>query len=535
MKVTFLGAARMVTGSCFLIETDQARVLVDCGMFQGSRLVQELNRRPFLFTPSSLSAVVLTHAHIDHSGLLPKLFKEGYRGPIHATKVTHELCAIMLPDSAHIQELDTETVNRKGARAGRPPLAPVYSVEDAEHVLEQFVSHSYHTMVSIAPGISVRFQIAGHIMGAAMVEVYIEENGKTVKLLFSGDIGQPGQPILRDPEAIERTDYLIMESTYGDRAHPIYDKGEALAKVVNETVERGGRLIIPSFAVGRTQVLLYHLQNLFKEKKIPSIPVIIDSPLAINATNIVLRNPQEYDEEAANLYEKQHRCLMDMPQLRFTRTSDESRALNELEGPAIIISASGMADAGRVLHHLKHNLWRPEASILFVGFQAEGSLGRRLVDGAKRVKVLGEQISVRANIYDLEGFSAHADQEQLIEWLKNLSCRPTNLFIVHGEYDAARQFAEVLQKEFGFSTYIPQYGETAVIEGSEWRVEETAILQKIPAIKEIRDHLRVFERNYFEYKARIEQLVSKDANKLPEVVRRLEKIKKMVDRTFEDL
>lgn len=535
MKVTFLGAARMVTGSSFLIETDKAKVLVDCGMFQGSRMIQELNRRPFLFTPASLSAVVLTHAHVDHCGLLPKLVKEGYGGPIHSTKVTQELCGIMLPDSAHIQELDTETANRKGARAGRAPLTPVYSADDAYRAIQQFVSHPYQSMVEIAPGITVRFQVAGHIMGAAMVEMYIEEAGKTVKLLFTGDIGQPGQPILRDPVAIERTDYLIMESTYGDRAHPIYDKEAELAKVVKETIERGGRLIIPSFAVGRTQVLLYHLQNLFKAKKIPSIPVIIDSPLAINATNIVLRNPQEYDVEASKLYEKQNHSLMDMPQLRFTRTSDESRALNQLEGPAIIISASGMADAGRVLHHLKHNLWRPEASVLFVGFQAEGSLGRRLADGAKRVKIYGEQISVRAHIYDLEGFSAHADQEQMLEWLKNLSCRPTNLFIVHGEYDAARQFAETIQKELGFSTYIPQYGETAIIQGADWHVEETAVLQKLPAIKEVRDHLQVFEHNYFEYKARIEQLVSQDAKKLPEIIRRLDKIKKMVDHTFEDL
>lgn len=535
MKLTFLGAARTVTGSSFLIETNSAKVLVDCGMFQGSRTVQELNRRPFLFTPAALSAVVLTHAHIDHSGLLPKLIREGYGGPIHSTKVTKELCSIMLPDSAHIQESDTEIINRKGQRAGKAPVAPMYSADDAYQAVEQFVTHPYNTLVEVAPGISIRFQIAGHIMGAAMVEMYVDDEGKTVKLLFSGDLGQPNQPILRDPAVIERTDYLIVESTYGDRAHPIYDREEALAEVVKESIARGGPLIIPSFAVGRTQMLLYHLQNLFKTKRIPSIPVIIDSPLAINATSIILRNPQEYDEEAAALYEKQNHQLMDMPQLRFTRTSDESRALKNLAEPAIIISASGMADAGRVLHHLKHNLWRSEASVLFVGFQTEGSLGRRLVEGAKRVKVLGELISVRAKIYDLEGFSAHADEEQLLAWLKNLECRPTNLFIVHGEYDAALQFAEKIQKELGFSTYIPDYGETAVIVGEQWRVEESAVVQRLPAVKTLRDQMKAFERNYLEYKARIEQLITRDPNKLPEYIRRLDKVKKMVDRTFEDL
>lgn len=535
MRLTFLGAARMVTGSSYLLEVGNEKILVDCGMFQGSKAISSLNRRPFLYDPTSVNCVLLTHAHIDHSGLLPKLCKSGFKGPIYATKVTAELCRIMLPDSAHIQEFDAEIANRKGQRAGRMPVEPLYSINDAYACLEQFKPVAYNTEFSLSSQITVRFQDAGHILGSSVLEVLVNENGKTTKLLFSGDLGQTDQPIIKDPVLIDEADFIITESTYGNKKHEHYDKEERLAEIVNSAVNRGGNIIIPSFAVGRTQAILYYLHKLLKAGKIPNIPVIIDSPLAISATDIFMQNTQDFDNEAIDILTKENENPLHLPNLKFTKTSEESKALNNLTEPAIIISASGMADAGRILHHLKHNLWRPECSVVFVGYQAQGSLGRRLLEGVKRVKIIGEEISVRAEIHNLEGFSAHADQEQLLNWLANFKSKPANVFIVHGEYDMSEPFARLIKEKLDYSSYIPRYGDAAIIEGREWRIEESGIITTEPAVKQLYEYLEQIEADYKAYRKRLEQLALTDSGKIPDVLSKLNKIYSFIKKTFGDL
>jgi metallo-beta-lactamase family protein len=527
MKLTFLGAAKIVTGSSYLLEVGTQKILIDCGMFQGSKTITAFNRREFLYDPTSIDCVLLTHAHIDHSGLLPKLCKSGFKGPIYATRVTNELCGIMLPDSAHIQEFDAEIANRKGQRAGKEPVEPLYTIDDAYACLGHFTPVDYDKDVTIE-NVVVRFRDAGHILGSAMLEIYVTEEGKTTKLLFSGDLGQPNQPIIKDPTFIDEADYIITESTYGNRLHEDYDKEEQLATIINASVARGGNIIIPSFAVGRTQTILYYLHNLLKSGKILDMPVIIDSPLAISATDIFLRNTEDYDSEAKEMLYKDHDNPLHMPQLRFTKTADESKALNNLDQPAIIISASGMADAGRILHHLKHNLWRPESSILFVGYQAQGSLGRRLVEGATKVKVLGEEISVKATIYNLDGFSAHADQEQLLSWLSYFKTKPTNIFLVHGELDMSEPFAQLLKDKLDYSTYIPNYGDIAVMDGLEWQVEQAEIVD--PVVKQLHEYLDVLDKEYTEYRNHLKQLGSEDSSKIAEIMRSLEKVQSYINK-----
>lgn len=536
MKLTFLGAARTVTGSCYLLETEQSKVIIDCGMFQGSNTIRSFNQREFLFNPADLDAVILTHAHIDHSGLIPKLVKDGYKGHIYCTKVTRELATIMLPDSAHIQEFDAEIAARKNARMGKNAPEALYTVDDAFKALTYFKEVTFYERTQIRPDICVRYKLAGHIMGAAMVEVFVTENGKETKILFSGDVGQSNQPITKDPDPITTADYILVESTYGDRKHPDYDKEEELAKIVNETIARGGNLIIPAFAVGRTQNMLYYFQKLMHEGRISSeIPIIIDSPLAVKATEITISNPQEFDAEASVIYKQQQNRLFAIKNLRFVESSQESKSLNTLDVPSIILSASGMADAGRVLHHLKHNLWRPECSVLFAGFQSQGSLGRLLIDGAKMVKIMGERISVKAKIYNMQGFSAHADHEQIMGLLKGLQNKPSGIFVVHGESDVAQIFADEIQRELGAAIYVPQFGDTAIIDGDSWKVQEGEMGQAIPAIQELREELRIMEKNYVAYKMRLEQLVNRDEGKLKEVKRRLQKMRRYIDDNFSDL
>lgn len=535
MRLTFLGAARMVTGSSYLLETEGQKILIDCGMFQGGKAIAALNHRDFMYDPTSIDCVLLTHAHIDHSGLLPKLCKAGFKGVIYATKVTKELCGIMLPDSAHIQEFDAEIANRKGQRAGRKPVEPLYTIDDAYRCLQQFSAVAYNEPIALSANVSVRYQDAGHILGSAMLELFVTEKGETTKLLFSGDLGQPNQPIIKDPTFIEEADYIITESTYGNRVHEHYGKEDKLAEIINETVERGGNIIIPSFAVGRTQTLLYYLHKLLKAGKIPDLPVIIDSPLAISATDIFLHNTQEYDSEAVEVLHAERENPLALPQLRFTKSSDESKALNNLDQPAVIISASGMCDAGRILHHLKHNLWHPESSILFVGYQAQGSLGRRLQEGAKKVKILGEEISVKAQIHNLEGFSAHADQGQLLQWLAAVKKEPAAVFLVHGEADMSEPFARLLQEQLGLNSYIPHYADGVEIHGREWKVEESNIVLVDPAIKQLQDYLQLVEQEYNDYKKNLEYLASADKGKIPEVLRRLEKLQAYMKKTLNGL
>lgn len=533
MKLTFLGATKMVTGSSYLLEVGGKKILIDCGMFQGAKTITTHNQREFLYDPTSIDCVLLTHAHIDHSGLLPKLCNAGFKGKIYGTKVTTELCGIMLPDSAHIQEFDAEIANRKGERAGRKHVDPLYTIADAYACLTHFSPVDYDAVLALSPSVKVCFRDAGHILGSAMLEIWVTEEGKTTKLLFSGDLGQPHQPIVKDPTLIDEADYIIVESTYGNRLHEEYDKEEKLASIINASVARGGNIIIPSFAVGRTQTMLYYLHNLLKAGKIPNMPVIIDSPLAISATDIFLHNTQDYDNEAKELIHKDSENPLLMPQLRFTKTAEESRALNDLQEPAIIISASGMCDAGRILHHLKHNLWRSEASILFIGYQAQGSLGRRLVEGTKRVKVLGEEISVKATVYNLDGFSAHADQQQLLTWLENVKAKPSNIFLVHGEGEASTTFSKLIKSKLGVSTYIPEFGDVAILTGREWRVEEDHSVK--PAIKQLHDYLDALDREYLEHRKQLAQMAIADNSKVEEIMRNLEKVHSYMNKTLNGL
>jgi metallo-beta-lactamase family protein len=470
MKITFLGAAKTVTGSCYLIETRNSKFLIDCGMFQGHANENALNEEAFPFTPSDIDFMLLSHSHIDHSGRIPKLYIDGFKGEIIATKATTELCAIMLPDCGHIQEFENEWVNRKRQRAGKPPVPPLYTYQDAIDCIKLFKSIRYGEVIKVNDEVRVRFNDAGHVLGSSILEIWINENGEELKVVFSGDLGNKDIPILRDPEIIESADYLIIESTYGNRLHlDNKNKAEKLVDIINETIEKGGNVIIPSFAVGRTQEIIYELhkqRDKYKSKiqKLFKTPVFIDSPLAISATEIFRRNLDCYDEEARAYIENGDNPL-EFPELQFTKTPDESRALNERHDNIIIISASGMCEAGRIKHHLKHNLWKKESTILFVGYQAMGTLGRKLVDGVKKVKIFGEEISVNARIEMIEGFSGHADKDGLMEWISKFNRKPKKIFIVHGEEEGMNEFSQSINEKFNIETLIPGKGDSFVING----------------------------------------------------------------------
>ncbi|MBQ7516718.1 MAG: MBL fold metallo-hydrolase [Schwartzia sp.] len=522
MRLRFLGAAHTVTGSCYLLETKDHKILIDCGLFQGGKRVRALNREEFLFAPAEIDCLLLTHAHVDHCGLIPRLCREGFKGPVYATKATTDLAAIMLPDSAHIQESDAETQNRKGQRGGYAPVPPLYTLEDASAALQCFSAVTYKTPFQAADNVRVVYHDAGHIMGSAIIEVFVTEDGATTKLVFSGDLGQPDQPIIKDPSILDGADYLLIESTYGDRLHESYDKESALAEIVNDTMDRGGNLIIPAFAVGRTQTLLYYFYKLWKAGRIDEVPIILDSPLAIAATRIFLQNSQDFDDDTLSLLAGQG-TIPQMPQLRVCESSAESRALNSSESSAIILSASGMADAGRILHHLKHNLWRPESTILFAGYQAEGSLGRRLVDGIKRVRVLGEEIAVQAQIQVLDGFSAHADARQILDWLGHIQTpAPAKVFVVHGEGLAQEALKAKIEKELGWDAYIPFRGDTAHLTGRQCEIE-TSDIPAVSVEKEFEDFLKGFEAEYRLTRRRLFQLVTHEPEKLLPITRVIEK------------
>ena len=470
MNITFLGAAKTVTGSCYLIETGDKKFLVDCGMFQGRANEVLLNAEPFPFNPGELDFMLLTHAHIDHSGRIPKLFMDGFKGTIYATKPTVQLCGIMLPDSGHIQEMENEWLNRKRQRAGKSPVEPLYTVKEATDCLSLFKSVPYGEAIGIADGIRVRFNDAGHILGSAIIEIWIRENGKDTKIVFSGDLGNKGIPLLRDPAVIAEADYLVVESTYGNRLHTLKkdkDRLERLISIITETIAKGGNVIIPSFAVGRTQEIIYDLNkymDVFGDavNRILNIPVYVDSPLATSATQIFRENLDCFDEEAKQYIANGDNPL-DFPALKFTQSPEESKKLNENTESTIIISASGMCEAGRIKHHLKHNLWRKESTILFVGYQAEGTLGRRLLDGASRVKLFGEEISVNARIEAIDGFSGHADKEGLLSWIGSIGKKPKQVFIVHGELEVMNEFAQTITEEFGLKCIIPARGDSYVV------------------------------------------------------------------------
>lgn len=470
MNITFLGAAKTVTGSNFLVEGAGKKFLVDCGMYQGKIKDELENEAPFLYDVNEIDFMLLTHAHIDHSGRIPKLYNEGYRGPIYATKATCDLCSIMLPDSGHIQEQENEWKNKKRKRKGQKEIPPLYTAEDATKCLEIFKPIKYDEVIEIDENIHVRFNDAGHMLGSSIIEVWVKEDGKEVKTVFSGDIGNNNIPLLSEPTMIEDADYLVMESTYGDRLHvDTENKAELFLEIVSETLDNGGTVVIPSFAVGRTQEILYELDIIKEEKSkdakfkkeyetLMRAPVYVDSPLAISATEVFKENEDLFDDEAKAVMESGDNPL-EFPGLKFTRTAEESKALNESDIPSIIISASGMCEVGRIKHHLKHNIWNPKSTILFVGYQAPGTLGRIIVDGAKRVKIFGEEFNVNARVEYLEGYSGHADQQWLLNFVYSFIKKPKHIFLVHGEPNGQLVLKDKIVESTKIPVTIPGYGE----------------------------------------------------------------------------
>ena len=460
MKLSFVGAAREVTGSCFLVQATGMRFLVDCGMVQGGREAVARNRKPFEFDPAAIDFVLLTHAHIDHSGLLPKLTRAGFKGPIYATTATVDLLGVMLPDSAHIQESEARRQARRFGEKNAPP--PLYTVEDAHECLGHVRSVDYDREFAPRVGVRCRMRDAGHILGSAIVEVSVTEYGHVTKLVFSGDLGQPGRPILRDPSPIDDADILVIESTYGNRHHQdMASIEDGMIAIVEQTLfERGGNVIVPAFAVGRTQQVIYQLHRLVAQGRLRQPRVFVDSPMATEVTRITRQHLELFDEQARQLV-GWHARGADLPDLHFTASVEESMALNKLRRGAIIISASGMCDAGRIRHHLRHNLPRPECSVLMPGFQAQGTLGRRLVDGASQVRMFGEEIPVRAAIHSVDGLSAHADQAALMSWASAFRQPPSRTFVVHGEALAAQTLADMLRQRLGWQVTVPERGQVA--------------------------------------------------------------------------
>ena len=499
MNITFLGAAKTVTGSNFLVEAAGKKFLVDCGMYQGQAKDELKNEEPFLFNVDEIDFVLLTHAHIDHSGRLPKLYKEGYRNKIIATKATCDLCAIMLPDSGHIQEMEAEWKNKKRKRKGQKELPPLYTAEEAAKSLEIFRPVKYDEIIQIDENISVRFNDAGHMLGSAIIEVWVNEDGKQIKTVFSGDIGNNDIPLLSSPTMIESADYLVMESTYGNRLHLKNDqKAQDFLRIVSETLNKGGTVVIPSFAVGRTQEILYEINNLkdvkhdeeFEReyKTLMRTPVYVDSPLAISATEVFQENMDLFDDETQKIIKSGDNPL-EFPGLKFTRTADESKELNEKNESSIIISASGMCEVGRIKHHLKHNLWNPNSTILFVGYQAPGTLGRKIVDGAKQVKIFGEDIAVNARIEDIEGYSGHADQEWLLNFVYSFINKPKHIFLVHGEPEGQVVLKDKIEETTEISVTIPDFGEKYELS------DEINVIDKVKARKASEyTRLQVIER-----------------------------------------
>lgn len=464
MRITFYGAAREVTGSMYLLEVNGRRVLLECGMFQGRRAETYERNLNFPFDPKTIDAVVLSHAHIDHSGNLPNLVKHGFTGNIWCTAATRNLCVYMLLDSGHIQESDAAYLNKRRAKEGLPPIQPLYTRADAQACLPYFIGVGLGRPITVADGVQVTFHNAGHILGSAFVALDIKEftTGKQWRLIFSGDIGRPGMAILRDPDLPDAADILILESTYGDRRHQTRDEArKTLRDVIRETARRRGKVIIPAFAVGRAQEVVYALNTLAADGDIPALPVYVDSPLAVNATEVFRMHPEEWDEEVQSFLAVGDKPNpFDAPTVEYVRDAVRSKQLNFLKEPAVIISASGMAENGRILHHLCNNVEEPENTVLFVSFQAENTLGRKLVNGARRVKILGEEYDVRARVISIEGYSAHADQAELLAWTRPLDRdRLQRVFLVHGEPTAATTLADKLRGERVKEVHIPARGE----------------------------------------------------------------------------
>jgi metallo-beta-lactamase family protein len=460
MELRFFGAAGEVTGSCHILSVRGRRILLDCGMIQGSRRHEQRNRDPWPFEPSDVDAVILSHAHIDHSGRLPLLVKDGFRGPVYAQRATLDLCRIMLRDSGFIAEKEAESENRKRLRKGLTPVTPLFTIADASRAMRRFRGLPYGERIEVVPGVELRFRDAGHILGSCIVELFLSEGGVERKLVFSGDLGQTEAPILRDPEVIDEADLVLMESTYGDRNHRSRDSTVVeLGEILRRARERGGNILIPAFAVGRSQELIYHMSLNQEAWGLEHWHVFLDSPMAIEASEVYARYANLYDEDAAELWSRRGGAPGILPHFSLTRTANQSRAINRIRDGAIIIAGSGMCEGGRIKHHLKNNVWRAECHVIIVGYQAHGTLGRRLVDGAKKIRLWGETIRVGAAIHTVGGLSAHADQAGLVDWYAGFRNRPP-VFLVHGEPAAQEALRDRLAGELGAQVRIAEPGQS---------------------------------------------------------------------------
>ena len=466
IKLSFLGAVQNVTGSRFLVEADGSKVLIDCGLYQERKFLAR-NWDAFPVPPDTIDAVLLTHAHLDHCGLLPKLVKEGFHGRIYCSGATAEIARIILLDAGHLQEEDAFYKAKRHARENRKgpyPDVPLYTVADAEKVFPLFSPVAYHKGQEITKTMRATFHDAGHVFGSSCISLTVAREGQSRTILFSGDVGRKDMPIIEDPDIVDRADYVLIESTYGDRTHEDnHNIEDQLASVVNSTVSAGGKIVIPSFALERSQDLLYHFNELLLQDRIPQMTVFLDSPMAIRITKVFEEHPELFDEEMAARI-KQELSPFEFPGLKMTRTTSESKSINRYKGSAAIIAGSGMCTGGRVKHHLANNITRPESAILFVGYQANGTLGRQIVEGAQEIRIHGRMLPVKANIERINGFSAHADREELMEWLSHLRTEPRCVFVVHGEAQSANHFAEALRKSKGWNATVPEYSDQVVLE-----------------------------------------------------------------------
>ena len=535
MKITFLGATKIVTGSNFLVEAAGKKFLVDCGLYQGKAELEEQNYREFDYNPAEIDFMLLTHAHIDHSGRIPKLYNDGFKGPIYAHKATCDLCQIMLPDSGHIQEMEAEWKNKKRIRKGQPTRGPLYTAEDALKCMEIFVPVKYDEIIQVSENIYVRFNDAGHMLGSSTIEIWAKEDGKETKAVFSGDLGNNDIPLLSEPTMIDNCDYLVMESTYGSRLHIRNDqKAELFLKIVSETIDNGGTVVIPSFAVGRTQEILYEI-NKIKENRhdeeflreyrtLMKVPVYVDSPLAISATQVFKENMDLFEDEVKEEMERGNNPL-EFPGLKFTQTADESKALNESDEPSIIISASGMCDVGRIKHHLKHNIWNPKSTILFVGYQAPGTLGYEIVNGAKKVTIFGEEFAVNARIEYIEGYSGHADQEWLMNFVYSFYNKPKHIFLVHGEEESQEVLRNKILENTGIGVTIPEYGETYQLD-DELRIVNRIKIKKALTLKnEVLERLEKLKDELADMEVMVKEDMTDDELRDEDIFRINEKIK----------